>query len=549
MVQSPHCMKPLRSLTLLAAFLAVAGFRLTLAPGVSAAEPAEVVKIWPAGPPGTARERGPEHRLTGRPRPFYQITDVSEPTLSVVLPPRERRSGAAVLVLPGGGLQRLAIEHEGLEVATWLNDQNAAAFVLKYRVPERATVALQDVQRALSLIRSRAAEWGVDPGDIGVVGFSAGAELAAWLATHHRDRQYPALDAADAFSCRPAFAALIYSGGLVQGAGWQLKDPIAKSIDAETPPMFVAQAYDDSAENCLAVVAARKRAHRPAELHLYQEGGHGFGVRPTGAPVGGGKDRWREWLAWQGFLDDARTRAAARAVLDHTNGPLPALAATFPAASLPDAYRVQQRVVRARAAGAGAIAGYRALGTPGPDGAPAGAGVIFRSEIVRSGPTATLPVPAAGSPRLAPGWALVISVDFSFRLANDAQAHGAFASVAPFVQIDPQSAAGRGPLDLVAGNFSPGAFVLGAAQPLPETGDLAVVTPDWNSPGVSGAVPAVTPPTWSQLRALLNQITDQGYTLRAGDLILWPAAPEIPARPGPQVLEFGTVGKVEFALP
>ncbi len=180
-----------------------------------AAEPTETWNVWPMSRPATLKSKAGNTFLENRPRPFYQVTDVSTPTVSVYRPDHDKQNGTAILVCPGGGLQRLAIEHEGYEVAQWLAGQGFTAFVLKYRVPAPAEIGLQDAQRALSVIRSQASKWNVDPNCIGCIGFSAGAEICAWLATHHEDRQYAELDEHDKQSCRPDFAGLIYPGGLV----------------------------------------------------------------------------------------------------------------------------------------------------------------------------------------------------------------------------------------------------------------------------------------------------------------------------------------------
>ncbi len=533
-----------------------------MAASAGAVEPAEEFAVWPGNPPGPNRDRGPEKLLTGRPRPFYQITDVSHPTVSVFLPPRERRSGAAVLVLPGGGLQRLAIEHEGLEVAAWLNSLDITAFVLKYRVPERAPVALQDVQRAMSLIRARSAEWGIDPDDLGVVGFSAGAELAVWLATHYGERQYEAQDASDRFSTRPAYAALIYPGGLTQGGPLQIKEVLASRINADTPPMFVAQANDDSSENSLAIVAALKRAHVPAELHIYQEGGHGFGVRTTGAPVGGWKERWREWLAWQGFLDEASVRASAREIANTTNDAVIAVNTRFPNAGIPAAYAVQKRVVRAQIRNKQRVAGFCV-----EDLVPSGAGrvvartlpsgVVFQASLAKSGETAILPSMAAGAGRLVPGLAYMISVDFSFQIATATQAVGAFSAVLPFVELrsgSPSSPTADSSWNRIANNLGKTRFVVGSTTVAPENipGDLKVrIGRDTASTVDFGTGMKPAGRSWEELRQILNQITGEGYTLHAGDLIFCPASANeepLAALPGRYDVDFGVLGKVEFTV-
>ena len=150
--------------------LAVCCFFLAIA-SASAIEPSETFPIWPGVSPGQTGARGEEKRVEGRPRPFYQITDVSKPTVSVFLPPREKRLGTALVILPGGGLQRLAIETEGFEVAQWAVAHGLAAFIVKYRVPAPATSGAQDAERATSLIRARDQEWEIDPESIGAIGF------------------------------------------------------------------------------------------------------------------------------------------------------------------------------------------------------------------------------------------------------------------------------------------------------------------------------------------------------------------------------------------
>src|SRR3954464_3104484 len=235
-------------------------------------EPTETFTIWPAVPPGQSSARGEEKKVEGRPRPFYQITDVSKPTVSVFLPPKERRLGTALLILPGGGLQRLAIESEGLEVANWAVAPGLAAFLVKYRVPAPAITGAMDGQRALSLIRARAKEWEIDPDSIGAIGFSAGGEIAAWMVTHHSPRCYEAIDATDSVSCRPDFVAMIYPGGLTAGNSGTIKEPLASKIDGNSPPMFFVHASDDAAENSLAYALALKKARVPVEVHIYRDG-------------------------------------------------------------------------------------------------------------------------------------------------------------------------------------------------------------------------------------------------------------------------------------
>lgn len=531
-------------------FLSISCFMLlATAKEAKAIEPIEVFSVWPDKPPGNPKEKGPEKLVEGRPRPFYQITDITRPTVSVYLPPKEKRTGAAVLVLPGGGLQRLAIEHEGLEVAEWLNAQNISVFVLKYRVPERAQIALQDVQRALSLLRSRSEDWGIDPEDIGVVGFSAGAELAAWLATHHKERQYEAIDAADAFSCRPAFATLIYPGGLTQGMEWKLKDAIASHLNQETPPMFIAQANDDSSENSLAMMLALKRAHVPAELHVYQEGGHGFGVRASGSPVGAWSMRWREWLEWQGFLDSAPVRQFAREIIQtvQSNGVSPRFSRSFPSATMVDALAVQKRFVRRHIQSSDPILGF--LEQPARAAAePTVTGVIFHSQKIKPSDNNPIEIPKVGRQRLVLGLAYSISVDLSTRIPTATQAQGAFATVAPVVAILPDAEDGN-PVDRIAANPGTGRYLMGGSKPMTGKTEDQAESILLREGQKLKASPLPSGGKWSALWQCLNLLSNEGYTLHAGEWVICPLpGTHEPAQPGHYEADFGTLGRLSFEL-
>jgi acetyl esterase/lipase len=223
-------------------------------------------------------------------RPLVRLGNVSNPTLTVYSP-KGKNTGAAVMVFPGGGYQILAIDLEGSEVCDWLNSAGITCVLVKYRVPNtgpypKSPAALQDAQRALGMVRQHAAEWHVDPNRVGVLGFSAGAHLAAALSTHFEQRLYDSVDAADQLSCRPDFAVIVYPGYLA------LEDQgMAPNADihptAQTPPSFIVQAEDDPVhvENATVYFLQLKNAKVPAELHIYAQGGHGYGLRRTELPV------------------------------------------------------------------------------------------------------------------------------------------------------------------------------------------------------------------------------------------------------------------------
>ena len=280
---------------------------------VSGAEPT-VLDLWPGKPPGETKTLPPEENMwkaDDKPvgdRPIIKLTNVSVPTLSIYRPAKEKDCGAAVIVCPGGGHRILAFDHEGTETAQWLNTIGVTGIVLKYRVPfrnpdKRWEAAVQDAQRAVSMVRSKAGEWKLDPKRIGILGFSAGGETAGLAAILHSQRQYSPLDAVDQVSCRPDFAALVYPGGLTQQDDpWKLREHVR--VDATTPPMFFAHSYDDRVPvaNSLLVFADLKKASVPAELHLYATGGHGYGMRDTGHPCNAWPQRCADWMRSQGWL-------------------------------------------------------------------------------------------------------------------------------------------------------------------------------------------------------------------------------------------------------
>jgi acetyl esterase/lipase len=280
--------------------------------------------LWPKGAPDSRPNPLPEADTT-KPkdnlvagRRLIRLGNVSSPTLTLYAP-RHKNTGAAVVVFPGGGYQILAMDLEGTEVCDWLNSAGLTCVLVKYRVPNsgpypKSAAALQDAQRALGMVRAHAAQWHIDPHRIGVLGFSAGAHLAAALSTHFDRRLYPPMDAADGLSCRPDFAAIIYPGYLALPKQNFAPNPDIP-VTAQTPPSFILQAEDDPVhvENAVVYFLALKKAGVPAELHIYAAGGHGYGLRRTALPV----TRWpllvETWLHTIGVLPNPpRLSKAAR---------------------------------------------------------------------------------------------------------------------------------------------------------------------------------------------------------------------------------------------
>jgi acetyl esterase/lipase len=254
-----------------------------------------VVDVWPGKVPGDVGIKGQEtSRIYPSPivGPTKLITNVTRPTLSVYHPPGGQNTGTAMLICPGGGYWDLYWELEGEEVAAWLNSVGMTGIILKYRCPRRPgdvrgapPLGPQlDAQRAVSLVRSQAREWGIDPNRIGMVGFSAGGHLALATAFGSAQRKYEPIDAVDAVSCRPDFAIACYPGYLKA----KDKDELWPGLEvpADSPPILLAHASDDrethggsSPENSAIMYVALKRAGVPAELHIFATGDHDFGVR------------------------------------------------------------------------------------------------------------------------------------------------------------------------------------------------------------------------------------------------------------------------------
>jgi acetyl esterase/lipase len=295
-------------LTLLAAFVFVASTTCAQKPAWEPAPGHTTLRVWPQAAPGAKGEAPPEVDTTNPKnndliagKPLIRLGNVSVPTLTLYQP-KGKSTGAAVVVFPGGGYTILAIDLEGTEVCEWLNSAGIACVLLKYRVPEsgpypKSSAALQDAQRAVGIVRAHAAEWKIDPKRIGVLGFSAGAHLAAALSTHFEQRLYDPIDAADQLSCRPDFAVIVYPGYLaIAEQNYAPNEDIRPT--EKTPPSFIVQAEDDGVhvENATVYFLALKNAKVPAELHIYAEGGHGYGLRRTALPVTGWPQLVETWL-------------------------------------------------------------------------------------------------------------------------------------------------------------------------------------------------------------------------------------------------------------
>ena len=296
----------LRHYLLLAAFAGAAGL-YAQGPGWQPAPGHTTLPLWPHGAPGAAPNPAAEIDTTTAKdglvagKRVIRLGNVSNPTLTLYAP-GGRNTGAAVVVFPGGAYRILAIDLEGTEVCDWLNSAGISCILVKYRVPNsgpypKSAAALQDAQRAVGMVRAHAAEWHIDAHRVGVLGFSAGAHLAAAVSTHFDDRLYPPVDAADRLSCRPDFAVIVYPGYLALTKENPALNPDIP-VTAQTPPSFLVQAEDDPVwvENALVYFQALKNAKVPAELHIYAQGGHGYGLRRTALPVTTWPQSVETWL-------------------------------------------------------------------------------------------------------------------------------------------------------------------------------------------------------------------------------------------------------------
>lgn len=267
------------------------------------AERGEEVPLWAQGAPGSEVQAGKE--LVQPPdatHAYIRLSGINNPSVLVYLPPKEKATGAAVVIAPGGGHSFLAMDVEGYEIVDWLNSHGIAGFILKYRLARepnsRYTVlghAFPDSERAVRLVRSRAREWGVDPARVGFMGFSAGGELAALMETQYDTGKADTADPIDRISARPDFSLIIYPGFRL--------DEIA-TVPKDAPPAFLACATDDSSHvvTTTNLYLMLQKARVPAEMHLYEKGGHGFGMRDKGAAVTHWNDRLVDWLNDHQFL-------------------------------------------------------------------------------------------------------------------------------------------------------------------------------------------------------------------------------------------------------
>lgn len=283
------------------------------------------LKLWPYGIPGSKTDASYVEKITTTDGRITRCEKVVTPDLTVFLPAPEKANGAAVLICPGGGYGVLAFDHEGNAIAKWLNDNGIAGIILKYRLPsdqimiDKSIGPLQDAQEAMRVIRRNAPEWKIDPKKVGVIGFSAGGHLASTISTHYAEKVYAVKDD---ISARPDFSLLIYAVvsmdtltthrgsrnnliGLKPGEDQVKRFSNELQITPDTPPAFLVHSADDKAVpvmNSIGYFRGLQKNNIPAELHIFQKGGHGYGLSPSGGTESSWPDLCIRWLKVMGLI-------------------------------------------------------------------------------------------------------------------------------------------------------------------------------------------------------------------------------------------------------
>jgi len=282
------------------------------------------LKLWTDDIPGSISGSDYKEVSTVENGIITRWIKVTDPSLTVFLPAKEKATGTAVLICPGGGYGALAFNHEGNDIAKWLNDNGIAGIILKYRLPsdlimkDKSVGPLQDAQEAMRTIRRNAASWNINPSKIGVIGFSAGGHLASTLSTHFDEKVY---DIKDNISARPDFSILMYPVITMDASFTHMgsrrnligENPSEEAvrhfsneqqINEKTPPAFLVHSADDKAvpiKNSMTYYENLSKFNIPSELHIFQKGGHGYGLAVNGETQSAWPDLCLRWLKASGF--------------------------------------------------------------------------------------------------------------------------------------------------------------------------------------------------------------------------------------------------------
>ncbi len=536
--------------------------------------PTETFKLWPGVPPGDENLKLPpeidktkdtDKLIAGR--RIIKLGNVSSPEIAVYPATGRNATGTSVIICPGGGHHILAYDLEGTEVAEWLNELGVTAFVLKYRVPfrdkdRRWIGAVQDAQRAVSVIRSRAEEFGVDRSRIGILGFSAGGETAALTSIFSDEqRQYAPVDADDRISCRPDFTVLVYSAGIIEKDG-SLRSHVAKSIDKNTPPAFLVHAQNDrvSSDHSTQYFIALKKAGVSAELHIWPDGGHGYGLRRTELPITTWPDRCRDWMKASGllepwFVEDFGQRLATAYA---ANKPLPQFSPELPEATVTDAYAVQKRYIEKRektepiGGYKGAMVSEAAQKKNGLEHAVSG--VLFKSGWMNPQNHVTLDIKKAKSPAVETELGIIIGKDIRQPIGSVEELLPYIEALVPVIELPGgpiENKAPRKPTDTITTNIGSNNYIVGPKTP-PASVDPDTIKITLKRDGevlheTTGGTAAGG--QWSNFLHQVNHALQQGYSIKKGHIIITGALGKIAkGRPGRHTASFSTLGNIEFTL-
>lgn len=499
--------------------------------------PAEIIRIWPGQAPDEPGNIGEErdtttpddHLVDGR--SVMRITNVTSPELHYYPAPGASANGTSVIIYPGGGYHVLAWDLEGTEVAEWLNSLGVSAWVLKYRVPKRQDDmvwkhAFQDAQRAVSLVRSEAQNHQLNPDRIGVLGFSAGGNLTFLSSAYNGKRLYPPKDAVDSFSWRPDFAVLIYPAWLAAEDNINLAPQF--SVTGSTPPMFFAHAANDPVTpfGSIAAFSALKKADIPAEIHIFPDGGHGYGMRRTNQPVTHWPELCAEWMRQSGWLkkSPAHLDQAAAAIFDAMQGDahMPALARDYPSTTLDDAYLIQKMVVERIVKNSNRVFGYKGgavsaaakkkMGLTDPLSA-----VLFQEGYLEAGNKPTIQLSSIPHLKIETEIGFVIGETIQSHL-NDVKAlKRRVDAIVPIIELPGgrgMNSAGMPMIDMIARNAGSAAFIVGEeADPQSMDTDKVFIELTHNGSVVNVARgDEADGGQWLNLLHQVNHAVAQGYT-------------------------------------
>ena len=537
---------------------------------LAASQPSQIIKIWPDSAPDETREIGEETDTTTPDdnivdgRRVMRIGNVSSPELHYYPAPEKSANGTSVIIFPGGGYHILAWDLEGTEVAEWLNSIGVNAWVLKYRVPRRQNDkpwwhALQDAQRSISLVRQMSAF----PDRIGVLGFSAGGNLAFLSGAYNGERIYTDQDETDKVSWRPDFCVLVYPAWLTQGDGIELAPHF--EVTGNTPPMFFAHAADDpvSAISSVAGFVALKKAGVGAEVHIYPNGGHGYGMRRTDEPVTTWPDRCTDWMRRLGLLTPPSTYVpdfAAWLYESYKSGSaLPSLSSEHPNAGLDQAYAIQTslvghfvkdgKTISGFKGGASSAAAQETLGIDSPLSA-----VLFKSGWLQASSRPRLALRDHPNLKIETEIGFIVGEAINTRVGTVRNLKRKIKSIVPVIELPggPGMELKNIPLaDMIARNAGSHAYIVGSESPASKMDPDSVFISLKNNEkivNVSRGDEALGG-QWLNLLHQVNHAIESGHNIEPGQIIITGALGRVlTAEPGNYSADFGDLGSIEFSF-